>query len=45
VVFEKDKLCSACQASKQVGNTRPKKYMISTNKAFELLHMDFFRLT
>ena len=24
VVFEKDKLCSSCQARKQVGNTHPK---------------------
>ena len=37
IVFEKDKLCSACQARKQVGNTHPKKSMISTSKAFELL--------
>ena len=41
-VFEKDKLCSSCQASKQVGNTHPKKSMMSTSKAFELLHMDLF---
>jgi transposase InsO family protein len=39
---EKDKLCSACQARKQVGNTHPKKSMMSTSKAFELLHMDLF---
>jgi hypothetical protein len=39
-VFEKDKLCSSCQAGKQVGNTHPKKSMMSTSKAFELLHMD-----
>ena len=42
VVFEKDKLCSSCQASKQVGNTHPKKSIMSTSKAFELLHMDLF---
>jgi hypothetical protein len=42
VAFEKDKLCSSCQASKQVGNTHPKKSMMSTSKAFELLHMDLF---
>ena len=42
VVFEKDKLCSSCQARKQVGNTHPKKSIMSTNKAFELLHMDLF---
>ena len=35
VVFEKDKLCSSCQADKQVGNTHPKKSMMSTSKAFE----------
>jgi hypothetical protein len=42
VVFEKDKLCSSCQADKQVGNTHPKKSMMSTSKAFELLHIDLF---
>jgi transposase InsO family protein len=42
VTFEKDKLCSACQARKQVGNTHPKKSIMSTSKAFELLHMDLF---
>ena len=42
VTFEKDKLCSACQARKQVGNTHPKKSMMSTSKIFELLHMDLF---
>ena len=42
VEFEKDKLCSACQAGKQVGNTHPKKGIMSTCKAFELLHMDLF---
>ena len=39
-VFEKDKLCSSCQARKQVGKTHPRKSMMSTSKAFELLHMD-----
>jgi hypothetical protein len=42
VIFEKDKLCSACQARKQVGNTHLKKSMMSTSKPFELLHMDLF---
>jgi hypothetical protein len=42
VVFEEDNLCSSCQASKQVGNIHPKKSMMSTSKAFELLHMDLF---
>ena len=44
-VFEKDKLCSSCQAGEQVGNTHPKKSMMSTSKAFELLHMDLFGRT
>jgi hypothetical protein len=42
VTFEKDKLCSTCQARKQVGNTHPKKSTMSTSKAFELLYMDLF---
>ena len=42
VIFEKGKLCSACQAEKQVGNTHPKMSMMNTSKAFELLHMDLF---
>jgi hypothetical protein len=42
VVFEKDKLYSSCQAGKQVRNTHPKKSMMSTCKAFELLYMDLF---
>ena len=31
VMFEKDKLCSSCQARKQVGNTHPKKSIMSTS--------------
>jgi len=42
VVFQNDKLCSSCQIGKQVANTHPKKSMMSTSKAFELLHMDLF---
>jgi hypothetical protein len=42
VQFEKDRLCSSCQYDKQVGNTHPKKGMMSTSNAFELLHMDLF---
>jgi hypothetical protein len=45
VTSEKDKLCSACQAKKQVDNTHSKKSIMSTSKAFELLHMDLFGLT
>jgi transposase InsO family protein len=42
VTFKKNKLCSACQAKKQVGNTHLKKNIMSTCKPFELLRMDLF---
>jgi positive regulator of sigma E activity len=45
VVFEKNKLCSSCQARKQVGNTHPMKSIMSTSKTFELLHTDLFEPT
>ena len=32
VKFEKDKICSACQASKQVANTHPTKAFMSTTR-------------
>jgi hypothetical protein len=42
VDFEKDRLCSACQARKQVGSSHPKKSTMSTCKTFDLMHMDLF---
>ena len=42
VKFEKDKLCSACQAGKQVANTHPTKAYMSTTRVLEFLHMDLF---
>jgi hypothetical protein len=42
VKFEKDKPCSACQASKQVANTHLTKAYMSTSRVLELLHMDLF---
>jgi hypothetical protein len=42
VKFEKDKLCSACQARKQVANPHPNKSIMLTTRALELLHMDLF---
>jgi transposase InsO family protein len=42
VYFEKDRICSACQAGKQVGIPHPSKSIITTVKPFELLHMDLF---
>ncbi|WVZ63057.1 hypothetical protein U9M48_012727 [Paspalum notatum var. saurae] len=37
-----DKLCSACQAGKQVANTHPSKTFMSTSRPLELLHIDLF---
>ena len=42
VKFEKDKLCSACQAGKQVANSHPTKSVMSTERPLELLHIDVF---
>jgi transposase InsO family protein len=42
VVFEKDRLCSACQAGKQVGAPHPAKNILSSLRPLKLLHMDLF---
>jgi transposase InsO family protein len=42
VHFEKDRICSACQAGKQVGVHHPHKNIMTTNRPLELLHMDLF---
>ena len=42
VKFDKDKLCSACQARKQVANAHPTKSVMSIERPLELLHMDLF---
>jgi transposase InsO family protein len=42
VHFEKDMVCSACQAGKQVGVHHPHKNIMTTDKPLELLHMDLF---
>jgi hypothetical protein len=42
IIFEKNKLCSACQTGKQVGNTHPTKSVMFTSRPLELLHMDLF---
>jgi hypothetical protein len=36
IIFKKNKLCSACQAGKQVGNTHPTKSVTSTSRPLEL---------
>jgi hypothetical protein len=45
IIFEKNKLCRAYQAGKQVGNTHPTKSVMSTSKPLKLLHMDLFSPT
>ena len=42
VSFEKDRICSACQAGKQVGAPHPAKNVMTTTRPLELLHMDLF---
>jgi hypothetical protein len=42
VHFEKDMICSACQAGKQVGVHHPHKNIMTTDRPLELLHMDLF---
>jgi hypothetical protein len=42
VSFEKGKICSACQAGKQVGAKYPAKNIVTTTRPLELLHMDLF---
>jgi hypothetical protein len=42
VHFEKDRICSACQAGKQVGAHHPHKNIKTTDMALELLHMYLF---
>jgi transposase InsO family protein len=42
VHFEKDRVCSACQAGKKVGVHHPHKNIMTTDRLLELLHMDLF---
>jgi transposase InsO family protein len=42
VHFEKDRICSACQAGKQVGAHHPHKNIMTTDRPLELLHMYLF---
>jgi len=42
VSFEKDTICSACQAGKQIGAKHPVKNIVTTSRPLELLHMDLF---
>jgi transposase InsO family protein len=42
VHFEKDMICSACQAGKKVGVHHPNKNIMTMDRPLELLHMDLF---
>jgi transposase InsO family protein len=42
VHFKKDRICSACQAGKQVGVHHPHKNIMTTGIPLELQHMDLF---
>jgi hypothetical protein len=42
VHFEKDMICSACQAGKQVGAHHPHKNIMTTDRPLEPLHMYLF---
>jgi transposase InsO family protein len=42
VHFEKNRICSACPAGKQVGAPHPAKNVLTTTRQLELLHMDIF---
>jgi hypothetical protein len=42
IYFEKDRICSACQAGKQVGVRHPHKNIMMTDRPLELLHIDLF---
>jgi hypothetical protein len=40
--FEKYRICSSCQAGKQVGAHHQHKNVMKTDRPLELLHMDLF---
>jgi hypothetical protein len=42
VHFEKYRICSACQAGKQVGAHHPHKNIMTIDRPLKLLHMDLF---
>ena len=42
VEFEKDRICTTCQAGKQVGVPHPPKSIMTTTQPLELIHMDIF---
>ena len=41
-IFDKDKICDACQFGKQVRSLFKTKNLVSTSRPLELLHIDLF---
>ena len=42
IIFQKNKVCEACQVGKQIKNSFKNKNFISITKPLELLHMNLF---
>jgi hypothetical protein len=42
IIFEKNRLCGACQAGKQVGACHHAKNIMTITRPLEVLHMDLF---
>jgi hypothetical protein len=42
IIFEKNRLCGACQAGKQVGVCHHAKNIMTITRPLEVLHMDLF---
>ncbi|KAK1628491.1 hypothetical protein QYE76_002806, partial [Lolium multiflorum] len=42
IFFEKDRVCSACVAEKQLKKRHPIKNIVTTSRPLELLHLDLF---
>jgi hypothetical protein len=42
IIFEKDRPCGACQATKQGGTHHHAKNIMTTIRLLEMLHMDLF---
>ncbi|KAK1698030.1 hypothetical protein QYE76_014727, partial [Lolium multiflorum] len=42
IYFEKDRVCSACVAGKQLKKKHPIKSIVTTSRPLELLHLDLF---
>ena len=45
IIFQKDKVCEACQVGEQIKNSFKNKNFISITRPLELLHMNLFGLS